>query len=472
MYIFKSNSSQGVDEKLSKPSNGALAPLADAAWTRLPTSVNVPSQVAVLAGSSVSSPLTLASLVDSIATAGLVSTVALPLTGEYAPSAANEDGVNALVGVVQAPSKAALAIIPESSNTIVPITSLSEGALVQGGSPQPSLPEMPSLLDTIPSAPLVAPKSIVDASAIAPTIVSPSAFSSSIAPVLITVITDNELNVLSSANASMNLGDVAPRASVAHYVNTGTDTLTVSTTGTHLTTLTLTGPIAFTAAADEISTGITVSALADPGDVTLYLAGSSKEQQGSVDTITLGDGNNFVLDAGNGQVALNFGSGTNVVMLTGVGVSGNIQFAHHSGTVGEFVSLASNGVSTASALASNPLITISGLNNNAHSLDTITFLGDIGASLVWAGIGASGAQISHVSGDPSHLVNWVNAAQIQTNAAHSLAWFQFDGNTYLLETATGDAGHHAGDTLVRLTGLLQFSGADSELNFGVLHLAG
>jgi len=53
-----------------------------------------------------------------------------------------------------------------------------------------------------------------------------------------------------------------------------------------------------------------------------------------------------------------------------------------------------------------------------------------------------------------------------------VAWFHFAGNTYVLETAAGASGNHTGDTLVKLTGLTQFTNTDGELSIGMLHLAG
>jgi S-layer protein len=461
MYIFKSNSSDGVDEKLSKPSStGILAPLADTNSARILNSALAPTQTVALAGLSAPTGLMLNSLLDSIATAALVSNVAMPLTSDFIPQAANEDSANALVGALQAFSKMDIVSAPEASNTFVPITSLSDSEVIQGLTTPHSAGE--ALVTTPNVATLPALTTITELFVPTPLV----------APVLITDLTDTEITVINNSSVSVHVSDVAPQANIVHYVNTGSAPLIVFTTGTHLTSLTLAGPIVFTASADEISTGITVSAIADTSDITLYLVSGASAQQGGSDVIHLGDGNNFILDAGDGQVAFSFGSGTNVVMLTGVGVNGKINFAHHGDTVGEFVSVASNGVSTPSALASNPLITISGLNNAPQSIDTITFLGDPGASLVWAGKGAGGAQVITPSGEAGNLANWISAAQNKASAAHSVAWFQFDGDTYVLESAAGRAGQHVGDTLVRLTGVTQFSGTDSELSFGVLHLAG
>ena len=136
------------------------------------------------------------------------------------------------------------------------------------------------------------------------------------------------------------------------------------------------------------------------------------------------------------------------------------------------MAVASNGLNTASALAASDLVTIAGLNNDALGHDTVAFLSDMGASLSWVGHSASAAQVSVVASQANELVNWVSAAQQQASNPHSVAWFQFNGNTYVLESAVGTAGNHVGDTLIKFTGLTQFTGDDGELAFGMLHLAG
>ena len=478
MYIFKPHSSVGVDEKLSKPLLGASAPVADAIVVRALIAPVVPAQRAHLAGAS-GSGLALTSIVDAIVTAGIVSSVALPLTSEYAPHAANENSVYILAGALEAFSKNALNNLGAANFAAVPITSLSDS---------PAAGELSIAPNQLSDAPLPMSGGLASVMGIIgagpalsnlPVIVDVSAAPLPNSPVVISELTDNEITVTSNSNSDVHLNNFTQQAAVQNYINTGTETLSVTTAGTHLSSLTLTGNVAFSALADEVTSGITVSALHNSSDVTLYLVGGASAKQGSTDVITLGNGNNFVLDAGDGQVSLNFGSGTNVVMLTGVGVSGQVHFAQHTDNVGDFVTIAANGASSAAQLAQTSIVTISGLNNREHSLDTITFLGDMGANLSWsarsdasAGGSASNAQVMTAQGDATQLQSWVGAAQAQASLAHSVAWFQFDGNTYVLESATGNAGNHLGDTLVRLTGLTQFTGDNGELAFSTLHLAG
>jgi hypothetical protein len=234
----------------------------------------------------------------------------------------------------------------------------------------------------------------------------------------------------------------------------------------------LTGNVAYTALADEVTSGITVSGESDSSNVTLFLLGGASSAQGSSDYITLGNGNNFVFDAGDGQVLFNLGSGQNTVLLAGVGVTGVVNLAKHDNSTSDFVALAANGLTTAHELAASELLSIGGLNNNAQSQDAITFLSDMDSQLSWAHGTASGSQITSVAGDAASLENWISTAQSLAHAAHSVAWFQFGGNTFVLETAATKAGDHSGDTLVKLTGLTQFTNTEGDLSIGMIHLAG
>ena len=90
--------------------------------------------------------------------------------------------------------------------------------------------------------------------------------------------------------------------------------------------------------------------------------------------------------------------------------------------------------------------------------------------LVWAGGSADAAHVTQANGND--LQSWVTAAQAVASDPHSIAWFQYHGNTYVYEPQAGNTGNHAGDTLVVLTGLMQFTGANGEHSIGILHLLG
>jgi len=471
MYIFKSNAPEGEEQYLSKSSKNSVAnaSASEAMLARLPIAPVVPAQAAVLAGSLAPSSEVLESIAQSISNAGVISTIGAPLAQDYAKVAANEESGNAVIASLEAYSKNILENIADTSLVAVPIASLSDAV----GSVAPVMSASSELINhglaasiaVSAPAPIIvsADKSVIDVSTL-PTVS---------APVVITALSDSALTVLDSGNSNVQITDfVAPQASVENFINTGAGTLTVTTDASHVSSLSLSGKVAFTALADEVTSGITVSGQSDSSNVTLFLVGGASGSQGSSDFITLGNGNNFVFDAGDGQVLVNLGSGQNTVLLAGVGVTGVVNIANHDSSVGDFVALAANGIASAHDLASSALVTIAGLNNNAQSQDAISFLGDMDSQLMWSAGTASGSQVMHVQGDAASLENWISAAQHQASSAHSVAWFQFGGNTYILESANGKAGDHAGDTLVKLTGLTHFSNTDGDLSVGMIHLAG
>jgi hypothetical protein len=463
MYIFKSDPPNGEDEYLSKSSKSPLASTsaADGVFARLQPVV--PAQTALLAGGYAPNALVLSNIAESIANAGAISSIGRPVSADYVKVAANELSNNdALAASLEAFSKNLL-VNHEVTQAVVPIASLS---------------------DVVGSTPTVAHSTPLDLAAnnatLAPTMISfdnalldVSTLPTIGAPVVITALSDGAVTVLDSASANVHIADfVTPQVTTENFINTGSGTLTVTTAATHVSSLSLTGNVAYTALADEVTSGITVSGESDSSNVTLYLLGGASSTQVSSDFITLGNGDNFVFDAGDGQVLFNLGSGQNTVLLAGVGVTGVVNLAKHDNSTSDFVALAANGLTTAHELAASELLIIGGLNNNAQSQDAITFLSDMDSQLSWAHGTASGSQITSVAGDAASLENWISTAQSLAHAAHSVAWFQFGGNTFVLETGAIKAGDHSGETLVKLTGLTQFTNTEGDLSIGMIHLAG
>jgi len=463
MYIFKSDPPDGADEYLTKSSRSPLASpsAAEVGPTRLQIAAVVPAQTASLAGAFAPSGLVLSSIAESIAAAGVISNIGRPFSEEYVTQAANENSANAITASLEAFSKSLLTNLGDASLAIVPIASLSDTNLSQAPAVTIVHSEAPIANSTLPV--IASEQGVIDISIIS--LIS--------TPVIITALSDNSVTVIDGANANVQISDfIAPVATVESFINTGTGTLTVTTAATNIASLSLSGNVVFTALGDEITSGITVSGESDSSNVTLFLVGGASSAQGSSDFITLGNGNDFVFDAGNGQVLLNLGSGENTVLLSGVGVTGVINLASHAQSLSDFVALAPNGLSSSHDFATNDLVTIAGLNNSAQSHDAITFLGDMDSQLLWAGGTGNTAQVTSAAGDASNLASWISAAQAHASNAHNVAWFQFGGNTYVLEAVSGNAGNHAGDTLIKLTGLTQFTGDNNELSIGMLHLAG
>ena len=115
--------------------------------------------------------------------------------------------------------------------------------------------------------------------------------------------------------------------------------------------------------------------------------------------------------------------------------------------------------------------------NNAGD-DTVTFTGDPNtlAGFTPVTVGA----VTASGGNPGLLASWIAAADGAAGsgvagAAHTVTWFVYLGNTYLLESVAGqthDAGTMAtGNTLVELSGT-GYSFTHTTGAGGTLHLLG
>ncbi len=223
-----------------------------------------------------------------------------------------------------------------------------------------------------------------------------------------------------------------------------------------------------------LGTGIDSVTTASDGNVTINFAA----QDVNTDTVTSG-GNDAVLNvtAGNGNnqisatgshdtLAITLGSGSNVV-VTSDGASGSVTFGAHSGT--DSVSV---GVVDGLTSYSN-LVVISGLNN--AGTDSIAFSDTAGSAASIVQVTA--ANVTASGGNATSLSDWFAAAAgkggVVTQTAHGLEWFQFGGNTYLIETSTAnDTGKlFVTDSAVELTGT-GYTFGQSTFSGGVLHLLG
>jgi len=454
MYIFKSNTPDGADEYLPRsPKNSvALQKSAENVLARTQTPI-VPTQIATLNEAIAPAGIVLSNMMDSVVIAGVVSSIGQPAELDYTRNAANQIATQFDEQI----AKNALSILADTATPIVAISSLSDADM----SHAPTT-ESHATAPNFQSTPLVD--------------LSDAFLALQNVPSHIQYLSNNGLaiTVIDNATENVQVPDFVPAKAVISetFINTGLGKLTVITPATSVASLSLSGNVEFTATSMEVTSGITVSGQADASDVVLYITGGASKSTGSMDVINLGDGNNLVFDAGNGAILIDTGSGANSVILTGVGVSGSITFGSHNNALTDSVALTPSGFATAQELATAPLVTITGFNVNAKSADVISFLGDLGSDLVWAGGSAQAAQVQSVQGHAASLENWISAAQNQASTSHSVAWFHFDGATYILEAASVTNNLHINDTLVKLTGTVQFTGIDGELTAGMLHLLG
>jgi S-layer protein len=242
----------------------------------------------------------------------------------------------------------------------------------------------------------------------------------------------------------VTLGTTGSTTSSSHSVTlgTGSDTVTDLTAGS--TTISITG-----------SASATDNVTADSAHVV---------------HLTVGNGTDVISATATGaSISVVAGTGANAVTI-GTGDTGTIGFGAHTGT--DTVTLGASGTSLTA------IVTLSGLNDSTSSTDTISFSADSAATLVGFTQVTAGSVVAS-GGNTTLLASWVAAADgaagsaVAGGAAHSVTWFQFQGNTYILEAAAGDNGSmSATNTLVELVGTgYTFAHASSTGN-GTLHLLG
>lgn len=451
MYILKTNTPSATDESFSKASkNSALQKNADGVHVRLQAPV-VPAQLAVLNDAVAPMGIVRSTILDSVASAGLITSIGQPANQANMVSEKTAQATFlAEQSVEQKLSYDIQALLASASSSALPISSLADTVL--GVKQTPVAQEMAVMADGL-RAP-IAELNVINLS-----LANPVA-----APVTIAKPTEGAtaITVIGETAGNVRIVDFKQAGLVSEtFVNTGLGVLTINMPATNVSSLSLSGKVEFTATGMEVTSGITVSGESDVSNVTLFITGGAQSALGSKDVITLGDGNNFVFNAGDGAIYVNLGAGANAVILAGIGASGAVSFATNDLGTPDFVAIAANGLASSEALAAAPLVTISGLNAG----DAISFLSDSNAFLTWAGGSAQNAQVQQVS-DANSLAAWIAAAQTQTTQAHSIAWFHFDGATYILESAAG-AGH-AGDTLVRLTGTINLTDSSITLSQGLM----
>ncbi|HEX7642628.1 MAG TPA: DUF4214 domain-containing protein [Burkholderiaceae bacterium] len=224
----------------------------------------------------------------------------------------------------------------------------------------------------------------------------------------------------------------------------------------------------------SLGTGIDSVTTSSIGNVNITFAaqGTNADSVTSSGTnatlhVTAGAGNNKITVSGlNDNVTLNLGGGSNAVTLAS-GAAGSVAFGTHTGTD-------NLSIGTIGALTNfNNILSVSGLNNAGS--DSITFSDSAGSAASLTQVTAGNVTAS--GGSTGSLADWIAAALgkggVVAQTAHGLEWFQFGGNTYLIETSTAmDSGRFSiGDGVVELTGTA-YTFAHATFSGGVLHLLG
>jgi autotransporter passenger strand-loop-strand repeat protein len=260
---------------------------------------------------------------------------------------------------------------------------------------------------------------------------------------------DNHLTSISVQGTSA-LTLLNPSASLTSYSIIGSNaSLTVAGhSDAAEAKLTLSGAVTYTGTSDAVSSGITLAAGSDNSNISFSTTGALSSNNSN--TFTLGNGNNtlsdIVLNAA-GTTTITTGSGSNQIS-TGSNIVNITLGSHAAGAID------SVGVGASSNGGLSIITTITGMQSgdSINIADATQFNS--------AGINAS---IVTASGGDATLAGWVNAALSGQGAnlqAHAETWFNFGGNTYLIEQANSQGSAFAeGDTLVKLVGTLNESAA-------------
>ncbi|NVH73576.1 DUF4214 domain-containing protein [Paraburkholderia sp. JPY432] len=267
----------------------------------------------------------------------------------------------------------------------------------------------------------------------------------------ITKLVDANIGTLTfTGSGNTEVGELnSVTGKILTIANTGTGAVTVADkvgfVDVNLTSLTLTGDVSLNANSTTAATatgatsGVTVSGASDNAHVNINLSGAVA---GKVDSITLGNGNNYVTDGStDGTVKVAVGTGYNLIDLhTGSAstYSADVTLGAHTSTATLYDQV-NVGVVAANAVAANTVI---------HG----TMAGDvIGIADLGSLKQASTALQTQITAQNS-FASALAVADASLTAAHSAVAFQYLGNTYVVESVAGGGTLQAGDTVVELVG--------------------
>jgi S-layer protein len=258
----------------------------------------------------------------------------------------------------------------------------------------------------------------------------------------------NDIQLLSAPSATfeltLNLGTAGTHGINASIVSIGADdgvdigtaNIVSNGNGTNIvgllitngvSTLQLSGPadlnLQRVLASGNTSGGFTVLGASDDASITLNLADEASSQ------VELGRGSDHVL-VGTGNYAISYGTHAAGADTTSVGANASL----------------------------TSLTIISGVVLGDHL--------QIADATAFSATGITASQVTAAGSSAATLAGWVNGALGAAGghiAQHSAGWFQFDGNTYVIEqAATTGTAFGVGDTLVELVGLHDLSSGGYE----------
>lgn len=275
-----------------------------------------------------------------------------------------------------------------------------------------------------------------------------------------------------SGSAAVTITTVSNDAHVVKetYSNTGTGSMTVSMdSNVNVATLNLNGNVAYTnttsvanspigtaatinAAANLAATGVTVAGGTDNAHINLQLGGATGGVSTVVDSITLGNGNDLIIDGSTtNTVNVTVGTGSNLIVLGGATTDTtgayNVTLGAHTSTTGaDQINVGTGG--TAFATVANYVVT------GAVTGDVIHFSADTGATLVGAGLTAGAGTLTATSTAAAVTVagaiGLIEAALGST--IHTVAYGVYGGNTYISELNAATTLSGSNTTIVEIVG--------------------
>lgn len=246
-------------------------------------------------------------------------------------------------------------------------------------------------------------------------------------------------------NITANDTDITATAAGKANVSTNTLTLnadkaaTINVTGEGNLTLNL----AATSTAVTLIDGSTASGVLTIGTVASDLAATTVKGGSAADVLTAHGANDVLIGgAGNDVLKVNGGVASAVTLTGGDGVD---QFD----------------VSTFLAANAGAAATITDFTKG----ETIKFASNVNANFASSKV----TLIAEATFD-NYVTEAAKAADLVSGGTHGIAWFQFGGNTFIVQDIDGDAAFTNGaDSIVKLTGLVDLSASSfNEVGQGTL----
>ena len=275
-------------------------------------------------------------------------------------------------------------------------------------------------------------------------------------------------STISALNTSAASLAVTDSGTTLDYVGTITDnTLTSLSLAANISLGQASSALSGNGLQDGSTAGVTVSGGSDNAHVTVNLTNGAAS--GKTDAITLGNGNNVVVDASTaGTVTVTLGSGANLVELGGAALNTtakfSVTFAARTATAPNATFVGAAGTTYNSA----PNLVISG----ATTGDIIAFGNDsLSSNTALTATSLTGA---------SSVATAITTLEAAAITAHKVVYGVYGGNTYIVESATGTVGVTdtavievvGTQTLTASTGYVTLGSTASTLSTGGLSGAG